>query len=637
MTWRKLANKQLLLVLVVALAMRLIYFLCYRDSPLFDIYLADQIYYRDWALRLIAGSGGGEVFEQGPLYAYWLAGIFSLTGNAPTLPLLLQLLCGSLTVLLVGWLGGRLFDQRAGLIAGLLAAVYGPLVFYDCMLMKSFLEPLLVLLVVAAFLQGVSSRRVLWFGFSGLLVGLACLVREAHILLLGPLLWFSVCGYVNGRSWRPAVLLLIGCALVLTPSTLRNWWVGGEFVPVTAGGGEVLYMGFGPAADGYCTQPYFVRPYPFDEHQDFRREAAFRSRTPVSRKDASDYWSRAALQEIARFPGRSAKLLMTKTRILLQDAEVPDSEDYDVTGTMIPLLHLLPSFGWITGLALLGLVCLWRRSGQGRLVGLTVLVLVAEVLLTYNYGRFRLALAALCLVAAGVGGAWLLEKFQEWRCVCWQLAGALLLVIGAAWLAWSTPPRVAMSSDYRTIVQTAAEKRNMIPVLEQERAQRPDASDPLYYLGEALWISGKTQEAVAVYELLVEEHPEDLDGHRALGNIYRSFGQLEKAAGHAEALIRLLPEDYYGYFLAGQIALDQGMLRQPRTKGMDSTAIAAARKWLLRASLLQPTDAEVHHLLGRFLYFTGNTSGALEELNRALELNPGLAQARFDLEFLHGQ
>ena len=133
-----------MIVLGVALVVRLIYLVWFLRSPLHGYHFADHLYYLNWALRIAGGDWfGSEGFEQGPLYAYCL-GVAFLLGLNETLVLVLQLGLGLITPLLVYEVGRRLFEQKTALLAALLTASYGPLVFYECMLMKSFLLPLLI-------------------------------------------------------------------------------------------------------------------------------------------------------------------------------------------------------------------------------------------------------------------------------------------------------------------------------------------------------------------------------------------------------------------------------------------------------------------------------------------------------------
>ena len=117
-------------IFVTALVLRISYYLYFLFSPLSGLYRVDQTYYRSWALRLAEGSWmGSEPFEQGPLYAYSLGVVFRLIGPHDPVVLVLQMLAGSLTCALVYWCGRRLFDNSTGILAGLVAAAYGPFLF----------------------------------------------------------------------------------------------------------------------------------------------------------------------------------------------------------------------------------------------------------------------------------------------------------------------------------------------------------------------------------------------------------------------------------------------------------------------------------------------------------------------------
>jgi hypothetical protein len=85
-----------------------------------------------------------------------------------------------------------------------------------------------------------------------------------------------------------------------------------------------------------------------------------------------------------------------------------------VTRGFLPLLGFLPSFGWIAGPGFLGFLLLAKSRGAPRLTAGFGAVLILEVLLTFNLGRYRLALAAVWLLYAGVGVAWLGSK-QAWQ------------------------------------------------------------------------------------------------------------------------------------------------------------------------------------------------------------------------------
>src|SRR4029450_4956872 len=138
-----------LLVVAVALAVRLVYLVQLTHTPLDGLVRLDQEYYRTWAVELAAGTWDEHApYEQGPLYAYLLGALFRVAGVADDLAVRLQLLSGGLVPLLLYAVGRRLGGAGTALTAGLMAATYGPFVFHEGFLMKTFLSPLLLAAVL---------------------------------------------------------------------------------------------------------------------------------------------------------------------------------------------------------------------------------------------------------------------------------------------------------------------------------------------------------------------------------------------------------------------------------------------------------------------------------------------------------
>jgi hypothetical protein len=97
--------------------------------------------YLDWMMNLGSPDawsrwwGGREIFQEAPLYAYWLAALVAL-GASPASVLAIQLVVGALQPLLIFALARRLFSARVGLFAAALTAVYGPFVFHEGTLLR---------------------------------------------------------------------------------------------------------------------------------------------------------------------------------------------------------------------------------------------------------------------------------------------------------------------------------------------------------------------------------------------------------------------------------------------------------------------------------------------------------------------
>ncbi len=170
-----------------AILIRLAYFAEYRHSPFFDFLHLDPLYYFEWATRIASGEWiGREVFEQSPLYPYLLALYVGIFGQDLTLLRLIHFAIGSATAVLTCVLAARLFGRSAGICAGLLAAFYGPLLFFEGQVMKEFLTPFFSIAMLLLFDLAVTRTkgRGILLAASGACIGLAALVRDNVLLVL---------------------------------------------------------------------------------------------------------------------------------------------------------------------------------------------------------------------------------------------------------------------------------------------------------------------------------------------------------------------------------------------------------------------------------------------------------------------
>jgi 4-amino-4-deoxy-L-arabinose transferase-like glycosyltransferase len=145
-------------------------------------------------------------------------------------------------------------EVAAGLIAALVVAIYPATIEYTGMLMT---EPLAATLLAGAILA------ILWAGggdsawrwlVPGLTLGALALVRPEY-LAIGLLLALLV--FLRQRlhmPWRRALIaaavVVLGIIVVVAPWTVRNAVTLDRFVPVSTGGGQVLYAGTYLPSDG---------------------------------------------------------------------------------------------------------------------------------------------------------------------------------------------------------------------------------------------------------------------------------------------------------------------------------------------------------------------------------------------------
>jgi len=263
-------RNQVIAVVAAALALRLVYFLLYRDSPFYHIPVVDASTFNLWAKAIVAGQQfQPDVFFKPPLYPYLLAASYRIFGPDVTPVYLLQATLGVSTSLLVLGCGRLVFSARTALTGALVYALLPVPPFFEFQLLAESLTTLLALLALLLLLVGVCRRGGVsgrYLLLAGVALGIAALGRP-NLLILPPVLaaWLYLRARWPGsnrqalagagdRPWRPALLLLLGAVVAIAPAiapvTLRNARVGKALVPISANLGVNLWAGIRPGADG---------------------------------------------------------------------------------------------------------------------------------------------------------------------------------------------------------------------------------------------------------------------------------------------------------------------------------------------------------------------------------------------------
>jgi 4-amino-4-deoxy-L-arabinose transferase-like glycosyltransferase len=158
-------------------------------------------------------------------------------------------LIGALAVPLAFSLGRRLGGPDAGLVAMAPIAIYPALLEYGGMLMTEQLATTVLAGALLCLLRACEPRRPLpWVG-AGLLLGALAMLRPEYVVLIPllPALALLRLYREDGRlgraaRWGPALTVGLACLVVL-PWTVRNFVVFDRLVPISTGGGQLLYEG----------------------------------------------------------------------------------------------------------------------------------------------------------------------------------------------------------------------------------------------------------------------------------------------------------------------------------------------------------------------------------------------------------
>lgn len=209
----------------------------------------------------VVSLGSEETAFRPPTYPYALGAVYAVSGDSQRAgQLVLGAGLGAALAVLVMLLATRLWRPREGLIAGLVAALFPPLVGLAVPLLS---ETAFLTLEVGAVLCGLiaiqGGANARWLAATGLLAGLAILTRSNGILIplvIGAGMALSMRGQGLGlRQILRAQLVLFGVtALVLVPWTIRNASAFDAFVPTNTQAGFGLAGAFAEESlerDGY--------------------------------------------------------------------------------------------------------------------------------------------------------------------------------------------------------------------------------------------------------------------------------------------------------------------------------------------------------------------------------------------------
>lgn len=587
--------------------LRLVHLATIQDSPFFSRLMLDPLFYDEWGRRIAAGDWlGDRPFFQDPLYPYFLGALYAVFGHRFTPVLAIQGLLGAMVAPLVFLATRTWFSRPAARVAGLLAAFHLPLIYYEGLILKTWLAVFLVAVALWLFSRALLGASCWSWFVAGVVFGLASLAR-GNLVLCVPLLaaWLLLSGEAAGPGGAHAVrgrragglaagALLLGCGLVLGTTAVRNRAVGGEWILTTSNAGQNFFIGNNPynTTGEYAWLP-FVDPDPGDEERDFAREAERRAGKPLSPRQVSAFWFSEAFRWIRAHPGDWLRLTWRKSRNLWGAYEIPDNLDFYLYRASAPVLRLpVPGWGLVAPLGLVGACLAWRRRGWPRLLLLYLASYALSVVLFFVFSRFRTTMAPALFPLAGHAAVELARRGREaWTPPRkgWPAAlrawGLLLLFVGFVNLpvratadSWSyrlasfagLPVRLETSAtahynlglSYAAEAKDAADPAALLGLAEVELrlALEQGARYAKVYveLGKVLARQGRDREALAVYGQAAVLEPGLYSTHHAMGLLYRRLGDPPSAEQSFRQALRLEPRHVASVVRLGEVLLDQG-------------------------------------------------------------------------------
>lgn len=603
---------------LIALTVRLIFYGQLGETPFGRVAFLDARLYQAWATRIAQGDwlGGDQPFFVEPGYVYLLAVVERLGGGLSTMRFL-QALVGTGTAVLSALLTARLSGSLPGAaVAGVIVALYGPLVHFEGQLLKTTFE---VFAATLTLVLAVSPRfRPFVIGFAA---GIALVLKSNFSVVVLPLIVFGA--WRARRLCRPIATTIAWMLLGLTPllgaTAARNAVVSGEALILPWSSGINFYIGNGPEADGLDPTLPFAESGPTGEGEAGKREAERRAGRALGYAESSDFWWAETRRAIADDPLRFAGLLVDKTRLLLHHYEFTDNVSFYFVRERAPVLRGLPAGLWLAApLGLMGLVGVWFRRDPGRVFVAAALILQAAGIVAFHVlDRYRLALVP---AAVALGVAAVVDRARGSGTPAWGLAA--VGIVGLV-LCLAVPPPVGgrgqgFAGHHRMLAMEAEGRgAHAEAVAELERAVElnPGVQDYHFRLAVARRRAGDVAGAERAEReglgldpvrgplrlgLLLAPHDPDRAARQCLraaelgdrvGAALLCAGQALRAAGRRDEAIALLtratahaPQLFEAWLELGDLQLEAG-------------DAAAAREAWSEARALRPQDAALERRL----------------------------------------
>ncbi len=249
-------NKLICSILLLTFFVSISYSFYYKIEPMVDARAYDVI-----AQNIINGYGYKEILDPevkyepslvraGPVYEYFLAGIYKVFGHNYTAVWVIQAILHSISALLIYLTCLLIFNndnkEKIGLVAASMLGLYPDLIEISAMLMTETLYIFLVCLSIYLFFYYFKNNQLITLVALSVAFGLAVLTRPPVAFLLPVLIIY----FFEKKQFLRSIIFIMLVVLVLTPWTVRNYYLYGKAMPFGAGGAYNFWIGNHIGASG---------------------------------------------------------------------------------------------------------------------------------------------------------------------------------------------------------------------------------------------------------------------------------------------------------------------------------------------------------------------------------------------------
>ena len=337
--------------------------------------------------------------NRAPLWPFLIAVIYFFTGQDTLYPRLFLSLIGSGTCVLVYLFARDIFNERAAVAAGVIAAISPGLFIYDGWMYTESLYTFLIMLFLYSLYRLQRTARQHWLFVAAGALALASLTRPNGPFMLVLLLAWAVlavrAGMMRARPAFEAVLVIIVVTfLLILPWTLRNYTASQRFILIATGDETVLTGAYNDSPlyanheQGMWSPPDQIRPV----------QARNLSYTPT--------WIRNHLSSMPYLLGLH---FYNMWRPSTPEANLPSNQFPERLSSQIVTIAMNLAPIPIFLLAAFGLVVTRRQWRELLIPYLAITLTILQCIAFYGSSRFRSPIEPL-LVLLAAGAIWWLDE-----------------------------------------------------------------------------------------------------------------------------------------------------------------------------------------------------------------------------------
>jgi tetratricopeptide (TPR) repeat protein len=661
-----------LVIFLAAFLLRLIYLLQFRSVPSFEFPMVDELWHINWAREINSGNFWGDTaYFRGPLYPYILALFLKITGDSIFWSRFLQIVIAGGSAVMVFLIGRKLFSQTAAIIAGLIYAVYGTLIFYETMFLIPVIYIFLLLLAVYLLIIFKGSGKLWYWLGAGFVLGLAAIARP-NILLLAPLLMIWI--YLTHdkqvgikKKLTTATIFLAGILIPVFSVTARNYIITGEAILISSQGGVNIYIGNNPDADGLTM---LMPEVAIDENLTWseftaatRKAAEQEAGHSLTPANESAFWTDKTIKFISSNPLKFIELTFRKLVYFLVGFENSDNADIYFRRNFSSLFSILLwqrpiffPFGLLLPLALAGAAYFWKNRREHALLYIMIIGYIPTVILFLVTSRHRLPIIPFLAIFAGAA---VLPLVQSIRYKKWKKA---IIPVGFLVVSLILVNRTYFEIGFQNLAQIhfnlalSYERQGNFRKAEAEylEALKNDPYSSMMYnnLGHVQYQIGKYDEALKSYQGSLRIDPRNAEALNNMALIFEATSKIEEAEGYYKRAININPDLYPPYINLGDLYLGQNDLIRAELTYLQAIEISpensrayfklgslyGRQKEFKKAEDTFAAGAEYGQLSatdyvnwGNIYYQTGRSERAIELYKTAIDHDPPLIQAYFNL------